>query len=79
MQNRAVTDQMKSHSLRSLRVLNRTLGGLIGLIDLAPMSYISPTTGRQYIVLEAGGASHAPDTADYIMAFALPAKPASVH
>jgi quinate dehydrogenase (quinone) len=40
-----------------------------------PMSYISPKTGRQYIVLEVGGASHSPDTADYIMAFALPTKP----
>jgi quinate dehydrogenase (quinone) len=44
-----------------------------------PMSYVSPKTGRQYIVLAVGGASHSPDTADYIMAFALPAKLVSSH
>ncbi|QLG96739.1 membrane-bound PQQ-dependent dehydrogenase, glucose/quinate/shikimate family (plasmid) [Pseudomonas yamanorum] len=37
-----------------------------------PMSYISPTTGQQYIVLSVGGAAHSPDQGDYVMAFALP-------
>jgi quinate dehydrogenase (quinone) len=38
------------------------------------MSYISPKTGRQYIVLSVGGASHSTDTSDLVIAFALPAK-----
>lgn len=38
-----------------------------------PMSYISPTDGRQYVVVSVGGAAHSPDVGDYIMAFALPA------
>ncbi|WP_426443463.1 membrane-bound PQQ-dependent dehydrogenase, glucose/quinate/shikimate family [Bradyrhizobium genosp. P] len=41
-----------------------------------PMSYVSPKTGRQYIVLSVGGASHSNDTADLVIAFALPAKAA---
>jgi quinate dehydrogenase (quinone) len=40
-----------------------------------PMSYISPKTGRQYIVLSVGGAAHSEDRADDVIAFALPAKP----
>jgi quinate dehydrogenase (quinone) len=39
-----------------------------------PMSYVSPKTGRQYIVLSVGGASHSTDTSDLVIAFALPAK-----
>nr|WP_294846779.1 membrane-bound PQQ-dependent dehydrogenase, glucose/quinate/shikimate family [uncultured Sphingomonas sp.] len=39
-----------------------------------PMSYISPTDGRQYIVLSVGGAAHSKDVGDYVMAFALPKK-----
>ena len=39
-----------------------------------PMSYVSPTTGRQYIVVSVGGAAYSPHQADYVMAFALPAK-----
>jgi quinate dehydrogenase (quinone) len=41
-----------------------------------PMSYISPKTHRQYIVLSVGGASHSKDIADEVMAFALPSSPA---
>ncbi|MHB8286671.1 MAG: membrane-bound PQQ-dependent dehydrogenase, glucose/quinate/shikimate family [Caulobacteraceae bacterium] len=39
-----------------------------------PMSYVSPKTGRQYIVLSVGGAAHSPDRDDVVMAFALPPK-----
>jgi quinate dehydrogenase (quinone) len=39
-----------------------------------PMSYISPTTGKQYIVIVAGGARQSPDRGDYVIAYALPDK-----
>lgn len=38
----------------------------------APLIYQSPETGKQYVVISAGGASYLPDKGDYIMAFALP-------
>lgn len=37
-----------------------------------PMTYTSPETGRQYVVISAGGASQSPDRGDYIIAYALP-------
>lgn len=37
-----------------------------------PMTYISPRTGRQYVLLAVGGAAHSKQTGDYVMAFALP-------
>lgn len=37
-----------------------------------PMSYVSPRTGRQFVVIAAGGARQSPDRGDYIVAFALP-------
>ncbi|TFY95170.1 membrane-bound PQQ-dependent dehydrogenase, glucose/quinate/shikimate family [Pseudomonas nabeulensis] len=37
-----------------------------------PMSYRSPTTGKQYVVVTAGGARLSPDHGDYIIAYALP-------
>ena len=37
-----------------------------------PMSYVSPKTGRQYIVLTAGGARTSPERGDYVIAYALP-------
>ncbi|MNZ98967.1 Quinate/shikimate dehydrogenase (quinone) [compost metagenome] len=36
-----------------------------------PMSYISPVTGKQYIVISAGGARQSPDRGDYVIAYAL--------
>ncbi|MCD9029129.1 membrane-bound PQQ-dependent dehydrogenase, glucose/quinate/shikimate family [Luteimonas sp. BDR2-5] len=38
-----------------------------------PMSYVSPKTGRQYVVIAAGGARQSPDRGDYVIAYALPA------
>lgn len=38
-----------------------------------PMSYVSPRTGRQYVVITAGGARQSPDRGDYVIAYALPA------
>lgn len=38
----------------------------------APLIYKSPKTGKQYVVISAGGASHSKDVGDYIIAFALP-------
>lgn len=44
----------------------------------APLVYRSPKTGREYVVISAGGASHSPDVGDYIIAYALP-EGASAH
>ena len=37
-----------------------------------PMTYVSPKTGRQYVVVSVGGAARSPKTGDYVMAFSLP-------
>jgi glucose dehydrogenase len=37
-----------------------------------PISYVSPVTGKQYVVISVGGAAHSPDNGDYVMAFSLP-------
>ena len=37
-----------------------------------PMTYVSPTSGRQYVVVVAGGARQSPDRGDYVIAYALP-------
>jgi quinate dehydrogenase (quinone) len=39
-----------------------------------PMSYVSPKTGKQYIVVTAGGARQSPDRGDNVIAYALPGK-----
>ncbi|MFW1909478.1 membrane-bound PQQ-dependent dehydrogenase, glucose/quinate/shikimate family [Acinetobacter ursingii] len=36
-----------------------------------PMTYVSPKTGKQYIVVSVGGAAHSSEVGDYVMAFAL--------
>lgn len=36
-----------------------------------PMTYVSPKTGKQYVLVSAGGARLSPDRADYIIAYAL--------
>ncbi|MGR3376527.1 membrane-bound PQQ-dependent dehydrogenase, glucose/quinate/shikimate family [Salipiger abyssi] len=38
----------------------------------SPMSYVSPTTGKQYIVIVSGGARQSPVRGDYVIAYALP-------
>ncbi|MGE8211786.1 MAG: membrane-bound PQQ-dependent dehydrogenase, glucose/quinate/shikimate family [Stenotrophomonas rhizophila] len=38
-----------------------------------PITYVSPKTGRQYVVISAGGARQSPDRGDYVIAYALPA------
>ena len=37
-----------------------------------PMTYQSPKTGRQYVVISAGGARQSPDRGDYVIAYTLP-------
>ncbi len=37
-----------------------------------PITYQSPKTGRQYVVVSAGGARQSPDRGDYVIAYALP-------
>ena len=37
-----------------------------------PMTYVSPKTRRQYVVIVAGGARESTDKGDYVVAFALP-------
>jgi quinate dehydrogenase (quinone) len=39
-----------------------------------PMTYVSPKTGRQYVVITAGGARQSPQRGDYVIAYALPDK-----
>lgn len=36
-----------------------------------PMSYVSPKTGKQYVVISVGGAGHSADIGDYVIAFSL--------
>ncbi|MCX7289699.1 MAG: membrane-bound PQQ-dependent dehydrogenase, glucose/quinate/shikimate family, partial [Janthinobacterium sp.] len=40
-----------------------------------PMTYVSPKSGRQYVVVVAGGARQSPDRGDYVIAYALPKTP----
>ncbi|WP_370694523.1 hypothetical protein, partial [Klebsiella pneumoniae] len=37
-------------------------------------TYLSPKTGKQYIVINAGGARQSPMRGNYIIAYALPDK-----
>ncbi|MPT47958.1 MAG: glucose/quinate/shikimate family membrane-bound PQQ-dependent dehydrogenase [Sphingobium sp.] len=37
-----------------------------------PMTYRSPRTGKQYVVITAGGARQSPDRGDYVIAYRLP-------
>lgn len=37
-----------------------------------PMTYVSPKTGKQYVLITAGGARQSTDRGDYVMAYALP-------
>jgi len=37
-----------------------------------PITYKSPKTGKQYVVISAGGARQSPDRRDYVIAYALP-------
>jgi len=37
-----------------------------------PMTYTSPASGRQFVVVAAGGTAFSPDVGDYIVAYALP-------
>lgn len=37
-----------------------------------PMTYVSPETGAQYVVISAGGARQSPDRGDYVVAYKLP-------
>lgn len=36
-----------------------------------PMTYVSPKTGKQYVLVSVGGAPYSKDVGDYVMAFAL--------
>ena len=36
-----------------------------------PMTYVSPKTGKQYVLISVGGAPYSAETGDYVMAFAL--------
>ena len=37
-----------------------------------PITYRAPGTGKQYVVVSAGGARNSPDRGDYVVAYALP-------
>ncbi|PDS76345.1 membrane-bound PQQ-dependent dehydrogenase, glucose/quinate/shikimate family [Rhizobium sp. L43] len=36
-----------------------------------PMTYVSPKTGKQYVLISVGGAPYSPDAGDYVFAFSL--------
>lgn len=40
----------------------------------APLIYVSPRSGRQCVVISAGGTSKSPDVGDFVIAYALPDK-----
>lgn len=42
-----------------------------------PMTYISPESGRQFVVIVAGGAPWSKEKGDYVVAYALPQRPKS--
>ncbi|MGD9663667.1 MAG: membrane-bound PQQ-dependent dehydrogenase, glucose/quinate/shikimate family [Novosphingobium sp.] len=67
---------------RALRAFDLDSGKMLWRAQLpvgghsTPMTYISPKSGRQFVVVSAGGsASLATGVGDYVMAFALPEKP----
>ncbi len=39
-----------------------------------PMTYLSPRSGRQFVVISAGGARMTPDRGDHVLGYALPVK-----
>ncbi|QDC02170.1 membrane-bound PQQ-dependent dehydrogenase, glucose/quinate/shikimate family [Mesorhizobium sp. 8] len=39
-----------------------------------PMTYVSPATGKQYVLISVGGAPYSADKGDYVMAFTLKEK-----
>jgi len=40
-----------------------------------PMSYVSPVTGRQYVLISSGGTRQSPVRGDYVIAYALDGQP----
>ncbi|MNR43899.1 Quinate/shikimate dehydrogenase (quinone) [compost metagenome] len=40
--------------------------------EATPMTYLSPKTGRQFLVISAGGNSATKQKGDYVVAYALP-------
>lgn len=62
----------------SLRALDSATGKEVRKARLpvgavaAPLVCKSPATGKQYVVISAGGMSQPPDVDDYIVAYALP-------
>ena len=40
--------------------------------EATPMTYVSPKTGRQFVLISAGGNSATTQKGDYIVAYALP-------
>jgi quinate dehydrogenase (quinone) len=61
-----------------LRAFNSATGEEVWKVRLpvgsqgGPMTYKSPKTGKQYVVISAGGARQSNDRGDYVIAYALP-------
>ncbi|SDA95394.1 quinate dehydrogenase (quinone) [Pseudomonas sp. NFACC15-1] len=61
-----------------LRAFNSFDGGEIWKARLpvgsqgGPMTYVSPKSGKQYVVITAGGARQSPDRGDWVIAYSLP-------
>lgn len=69
----AIDDYLRAYDIRTGKELWR--GRLPAGGQASPMTYVSPKTGRQYVVIAAGGhTSLRTKLGDYVVAFALPAK-----
>jgi len=55
-----------SHTGRELWKGRMPVGG-----QATPMTYVSPRTGQQYVLMAAGGARQSPDRGDYVIAWKL--------
>ena len=71
----ALDDYLRAYDVRTGRVLAKRR--LPAGAQTTPMTFISPRSGRQYVVVMAGGhGSLGPKLGDSLVAFALPANDA---
>nr|WP_148050748.1 hypothetical protein [Pseudomonas moraviensis] len=66
-QHRAMRREAAEHSGEELWKGRLPVGA-----EATPMTYVSPKSGRQYLVVSAGGNSATMQKGDYVVAYALP-------